>query len=208
MYLYLWAKMLQRLKTRRLKRIFRPRIEPHIFRDYKVVLMSRFTVDASRVLEVGCGLKHYARFSKSEYIGIDIFLRPDIIASAEALPFRDKCFDRIVIFDVIEHVKRVDQALRDCRRVLKPSGLILLLTPNTLGLGIYDSFADPTHLHHFTWFSLRKKLHKNGLRAKRFLALHFHILWPFNLIKRDLLYFIQQSICLIAEREDGAYYSC
>ena len=51
------------------------------------------------------------------------------VAFAEALPF-DECFDAILSFDVFEHVKSVQSALRECFRVLKPGGRAYLVFPS------------------------------------------------------------------------------
>lgn len=49
---------------------------------------------------------------------------------AETLPFRSHGFDGMVAAEVIEHLTRPDDLLQECRRVLKPGGILLLTTPN------------------------------------------------------------------------------
>ncbi|MEM1948563.1 MAG: class I SAM-dependent methyltransferase [Candidatus Caldarchaeum sp.] len=178
-------------------------IEPHKFRIYKARLVSEYTVNTGRVLEVGCGLRHYKRFCRAaEYVGIDLntSLRPDVWASADHLPFRETCLDLVIMFDVIEHVSDVDSALAEAARVLRHNGKVLLTTPNTLGFGIYDSYADKTHKHHFTWQSMEKILSLNGLRVVKRIPLHLHIFWPFRVIHSKILLRLQQSICLVAQK--------
>jgi ubiquinone/menaquinone biosynthesis C-methylase UbiE len=48
---------------------------------------------------------------------------------AEALPYEDSTFDYIVTYDVLEHVRSVEKALKECFRVLKPGGKLLCVFP-------------------------------------------------------------------------------
>ncbi|MCS7145806.1 MAG: class I SAM-dependent methyltransferase [Nitrososphaerota archaeon] len=175
-------------------------LEPHRFRQYKAELVGEHTRGVGRVLEVGCGLRHYERYCGGlEYVGLDVNLsmRPSVVASAERLPFRDCCFEVVFMLDVLEHVGDVEAALRECVRVLRRGGRLLVTTPNTTGFGFYDSFADRTHLHHFSWRGLEEILRKSGLSVERRIPLHLHIFWP---IRSRLLMPLQQSICLVARR--------
>lgn len=173
--------------------------QPHVFRHYKAELMAAFTSGAGRVLEVGCGKRHYAGYCRAdEYVGVDIDLYPDVYASATSLPFRGGCFDRVVMMDVLEHVNDVNSAIRESWRVLKGSGLLLILTPNTFGFGLYDSFADKTHRHHFSWWDLSKILRKNRFRIGERITLLLHIYLPLRI---RILRILQQSVCVAAVKD-------
>lgn len=175
-------------------------IQPFVFRRYKAELMITFTLGAKRVLEVGSGLKHYSRFCMAEsYVSVDVAMRPDVLASATCLPFRSKCFDRVVMMDVLEHVNDIVTVLKECRRVLTRDGQLLIITPNTAGLGFYDSFADSTHQHHFTWNSLRTILKQNGFDVKQEIPIQLHVFFPF---KSHRLRRLQQSICVVAVKQN------
>jgi len=133
-------------------------------------------------------------------VGIDIVNKPDIIASAMYLPLRSKCFNGVFAFDVLEHIENIDRVLQECRRILKEGGKMLILSPNTLGFGFYDSFADPTHIHHFTWYTIKKILLRNGFKITDTIPLHLHITWPLRRIIKRILQAVQQSICIVCER--------
>jgi cyclopropane fatty-acyl-phospholipid synthase-like methyltransferase len=63
-------------------------------------------------------------------------------ADAKHLPFRSGQFDRVLMFDVVEHLYpwELDQALLEIRRVLAPAGRLIIHTaPNRW----YDRFAYP-----------------------------------------------------------------
>jgi ubiquinone/menaquinone biosynthesis C-methylase UbiE len=116
------------------------------------------------VLDVGCGrgeiLQHCAHLGANAY-GIDyavvaVQLSQDVIAGttgapgktgvgqadAKRLPFPTASFDRVLMFDVVEHLypAELHQALLEVHRVLKPDGRFIVHTaPNVW----YDRYAYP-----------------------------------------------------------------
>lgn len=52
---------------------------------------------------------------------------PLIEAGSEHLPFRDESFDMITIGFALRHFADLDAVFRDCRRVLRPGGRILIM---------------------------------------------------------------------------------
>lgn len=116
------------------------------------------------VLDVGCGrgeiLRHCAHLGAYAY-GIDyataaVNMAAAVIASsghmagktgvaradAKCLPFPDGAFDRVLMFDVVEHLYpwEMHQAMLEVRRVLKADGRFIVHTaPNAW----YDRYAYP-----------------------------------------------------------------
>ncbi len=116
------------------------------------------------VLDVGCGrgeiLRHCARLGARAY-GVDyapVALRMAwglamadeetrgamgvYQANAKRLPFPAASFDRVLMFDLVEHLHpwELDQALAEARRVLRPNGRLIIHTaPNVW----YDRYAYP-----------------------------------------------------------------
>ncbi len=52
------------------------------------------------------------------------------VGFGENLPWPDGSFDTILSFDVLEHVRSVEATLRECRRVLRPGGRLLVVFPS------------------------------------------------------------------------------
>jgi SAM-dependent methyltransferase len=52
------------------------------------------------------------------------------LGAAESIPFDDSSFDVVLSFDVLEHVRSVRDALRECARVLRPRGLLIAVFPS------------------------------------------------------------------------------
>ncbi len=104
---------------------------------------------SARILEAGCGLGFFGRQVQKEfwYVGLDI--SPDALiyardingmnipvsGEAGSLPFKDRSFNGVVAFDVVEHLVNPDLFFHEARRVLKPRGLLVLTTPNISSFG-------------------------------------------------------------------------
>ncbi|MCB9438579.1 MAG: methyltransferase domain-containing protein [Anaerolineales bacterium] len=170
-----------------------------------------------RVLDVGCGrgeiLLHCARLG-AEVLGIDYApaaleitqnllsqATPDELhrigvaqADAKHLPFPDSYFDRVLMFDVVEHLHpwELHQAMLEVRRVLKPNGSFIIHTAPNIW---YDRYAYPivrfvrrmmgqgakypknpraflvdhnqdVHVNEQSWWSLQQALDKAGFKGK------------------------------------------
>jgi ubiquinone/menaquinone biosynthesis C-methylase UbiE len=138
-----------------------------------------------KILEIGCGTGRLVKFfneSGFETIGIDkadkaikmarkINQKNSIIqASATNFPFKDNSFNLILAISLIEHLTPTEsnRLFAESYRVLKPKGLIFLVTPNLnsplrylYGQGWFG-YSDPTHKQFFTPKSLAKILKKKG----------------------------------------------
>jgi len=138
----------------------------HLSRRLKAAFAVASVKPGMRVLDVGCGrgeiLRHCARLGAHAY-GIDyadvaVKMSRDVAraesestgqagigvyrADAKSLPYPDAEFDRVLIFDVVEHLFpwELDAALKEARRVLKPGGMLAVHTaPNRW----YDAYAYP-----------------------------------------------------------------
>lgn len=67
-------------------------------------------------------------FASARYSADNLGYRP--IRAGEALPFADASFDTVLSFQVIEHVHDVRGYLREARRVLRPGGAMVIITPD------------------------------------------------------------------------------
>jgi SAM-dependent methyltransferase len=89
------------------------------------------------------------------------------------LPLEDGAFDLAWASEVIEHVADTARWLSEVRRVLAPSGRLLVTTPShgrlRIALGGVERFSEPLgdHLHLYTRGSLRSLLDEFGFAEVR-----------------------------------------
>jgi ubiquinone/menaquinone biosynthesis C-methylase UbiE len=81
-------------------------------------------------------------------------------APCESLPFDAASFDLVTAFEVIEHLERWQELLTEANRVLKPSGALLVSTPNrdyyTESRG--EAGPNPFHVHEFDYAEFQEAL--------------------------------------------------
>lgn len=84
--------------------------------------------------------------------------------------FPDNHFDVITVSHVIEHVLEPLALLEECRRILKPKGILVIITPNSQSLckrifgENWRSWEVPRHVFIFSPQSLKTLVEKSGLR--------------------------------------------
>ncbi len=91
-----------------------------------------------------------------------VLVEPD-----EPLPFGDNVFDLVTCIETLEHIRDVQLALSEIRRVLRPGGRLALTTPasarwRVLVRGVEHPFSP--HLRSFTRRSLRTTLESMGFQ--------------------------------------------
>lgn len=113
----------------------------------RYIFASKF-VEGKTVVDVACGVgygsSYLGRKGAREVIGGDIakdtieyarahYPRKELYfvqIDATSLPFPDACFDVVVSFETIEHLRDYRRFLFECGRVLKRGGLFICSTPN------------------------------------------------------------------------------
>lgn len=97
-------------------------------------------------------------------------------ANLDALPLQDAIASAVVSCQVIEHLWDLPRFLRECRRVLRPLGLIIVTTPNRLtfspGLDRGQRPINPFHVEEFDADQIVHLLNDAGFVDARVLALH------------------------------------
>lgn len=170
-----------------------PNTEPHVYlrsiqADERTSLsvLARHVAPGSTLLDLGCGSgalgahlsstqacivdgvtlsETEAAHARQHYRHIEVadLEQTDLIAI-----FGQERYDAIVCADVLEHLRRPEDVLTACRRLLKPDGILLLSVPNAGYCGLLaellqgdfryreEGLLDRTHLRFFTRQSLRR----------------------------------------------------
>ena len=102
-----------------------------------------------RVLDLGCG-----RNKLPGSVGVDVLNLPGVdhvLDLNNQLPFESSSFDAIHANQVFEHVENIIGLIRECHRILKHEGVLVVHVPY-----FRSSWAaiDPTHIRQYTLLSM------------------------------------------------------
>lgn len=131
---------------------------------------------SGKVLDLACGTGGFASVFRGlgfEYTGVDIdnhapesqIFRANI--GSDTLPFADNSFEIIFFKMAIEHLNLVEigHCLKEVKRVLKPGGAVLILTPDWQWM--YQIFyMEFTHQTPFMPSSMRTAIEMSGLHCE------------------------------------------
>jgi SAM-dependent methyltransferase len=157
-------------------------IENYWFRRHEVVYRRLAPRCAGRdVLEAGCGEGYGADLIagvarrvvavdydeaavahvRSRYPSVDVMR-----ANLAELPLPDASLDVVVNFQVIEHLWDQTQFVNECARVLRPSGVLMVSTPNRITFSPgRDTPINPFHTRELNADELTELLVDAGFRA-------------------------------------------
>lgn len=140
----------------------------------RVVYLPR-QASGSRLLDVGCGHgRLLARLVELGWYGRGVDVDPAAVRAARkrglevdlgelgGVGLEPQSFDAIIVNHVIEHVRDSVELLRECRRLLRRGGCLVVVTPNATGDGHlrfgrdWRGLEPPRHLQIFTPGALRK----------------------------------------------------
>ncbi len=150
-----------------------------------------------KLLDIGCGSGQFLALMR--HIGWDVTgLEPDTKACEcarnrlglnvfegtwDAHTFERNTFDAITGIHVIEHVEKPIDFMKQCVKLLRPGGRIVIVTPNLSGIGhrlFRASFRDidcPRHLYLFSPSSLKAVVECSGGRILRLFTSARHARW-------------------------------
>lgn len=87
------------------------------------------------LLDLGCGDGKMRPYIK-HFVGLDVSgealskIEGDVvIGTAEALPFRDECFNHVLMCEVFEHIVDRAKCLREVKRILSIKGELIMSCP-------------------------------------------------------------------------------
>jgi SAM-dependent methyltransferase len=157
--------------------------ENYWFRRHEVVYERLADRCAGRdVLEAGCGEGYGADLIADvahHVIGLDYDASAVAHVKARyprvemhhgnlaALPLPDAAVDVVVNFQVIEHLWDQAQFVAECRRVLRPGGLLLMSTPNRITFSPgRDTTINPFHTRELNAAELTELLTSAGFRIE------------------------------------------
>ena len=137
-------------------------------------ILPREVRDSDVCLELGCGPGQNGLLIQGKYIGLDITAqdykpglprRVDVVADAQALPFKENCFDVVFIVAALLIIPDTEAVLREVHRVLRNGGKFLIFDYNYRTTKRLKK-SDNTHRHVWTPWKLRRKVRESGFQAE------------------------------------------
>ena len=100
----------------------------------------------------------------------------------QGLPFGDNSFDLLTALGVIEHLQKPDYLISEARRVLKPGGVMHILTPSPpFGDRVWRIIAIQKDPHHIN-------VHSRGYWIKAFESQGFHYIGDVRGIEQEFAF--------------------
>ena len=107
-------------------------------------LAHKFKFEGRKAIDLGCAngsIMDIPSMKKNILYGLDLDIKSlrtinrnvykgTINATVESLPLKNSTFDLVFMTELIEHLVKPEQALKDIYRILEPEGLFILTTPS------------------------------------------------------------------------------
>ncbi len=118
--------------------------------DTRKLIKENLQYFKGKVLDLGCGNCKYKSLvleNGENYIGADFYQHEnvDVYTDAKETPFSDGEFDTIMCLQVLEHIKEPHKVIKECYRILKKEGYIILTTP-----WLYPFHGEPDDFFRFS----------------------------------------------------------
>lgn len=169
----------------------------HRWVEFPLLKLLGVKVRGQDVLEIGCGTSFGAKLlmqlEPSSYVGIDLMpemielarRQPDlagaeflVMDAADMSTFPDGSKDLIIVFDMLHHVPKWRDVLRECHRVLKDGGRMFLEEVDSTAVRVWDALF---HWDHPKAALFKRKELEGHLRAVGFDIRRRLPLLPFRL---------------------------
>lgn len=158
----------------------------------KLKLINGFKTDTKTILDFGCGTGDFLKVCYKdgwEITGIEPSVKARDIANQklnnlvfdanEINNFKNKKFDVITLWHVLEHLPNLKEAIINFKQLLKPNGVLVVAVPNfrSYDANYYQSYWAawdvPRHLWHFSQFSISKLFREVNMKIVETRPMYF-----------------------------------
>ena len=148
----------------------------------KVKLINSYQPLKGKILDIGAGTGDFLLEAKNQnwdILGIEPNDKAKGIAVGKGIKFGDtieklesNSFDVITMWHVLEHVPDVEHQVAELKRLLKPSGTIIIAVPNFKSYDanhykeFWAAYDVPRHLWHFSKTAIEKLFDKQNMNLE------------------------------------------
>lgn len=142
-----------------------------------------------RILDIGAGVGDFLSVAKNDgwqTIGIEPSEKAKAIAINKGVSFvenlselESNSFDVITMWHVLEHVPDLENQIKELKRLIKPSGTVIIAVPNFKSYDashyriFWAAYDIPIHLWHFSKTAIQKLFAKEKLELVKVLPMKF-----------------------------------
>jgi 2-polyprenyl-3-methyl-5-hydroxy-6-metoxy-1,4-benzoquinol methylase len=155
----------------------------------KVNLINSLQPQKGRILDIGAGTGDFLSVSKNDgwqTIGVEPSERAKAIAKSKGVSFvseskelENHSFDIISMWHVLEHVPDLDQQIKELKRLLKPTGTLIIAVPNFKSFDakhygkFWAAFDVPIHFWHFSKTAIQLLFENEQMILEKVLPMKF-----------------------------------
>ena len=155
----------------------------------KLNLINSLQPQKGRILDVGAGTGEFLSVAKNDgwqTIGVEPSDRAKAIAKNKGVSFVEETselenhsFDVISMWHVLEHVPDLDKQIKELKRLLKPTGTLIIAVPNFKSFDakhygkFWAAFDVPIHFWHFSKTAIKLLFEKEEMKLEKILPMKF-----------------------------------
>ena len=155
----------------------------------KLNLINSLQTNKGKILDIGAGTGEFLSVAKNdgwETIGVEPSDRAKAIAKNKGVSFVEKTselenhsFDVISMWHVLEHVPDLDKQIKELKRLLKPTGTLIIAVPNFKSFDakhygkFWAAFDVPIHFWHFSKTAIQLLFEKEEMKLEKVLPMKF-----------------------------------
>jgi len=155
----------------------------------KLNLINSLQTNKGKILDIGAGTGEFLSVAKNDgwqTIGVEPSDRAKAIAKNKGVSFVEETselenhsFDVISMWHVLEHVPDLDKQIKELKRLLKPTGTLIIAVPNFKSFDakhygkFWAAFDVPIHFWHFSKTAIQLLFEKEEMKLEKVLPMKF-----------------------------------
>jgi 2-polyprenyl-3-methyl-5-hydroxy-6-metoxy-1,4-benzoquinol methylase len=155
----------------------------------KLNLINSHQPNKGRILDIGAGTGDFLSVAKKDgwqTIGVEPSTKAKSIAINKGVSFvelttelENNSFDVISMWHVLEHVPHLDKQINELKRLLKPTGTLIIAVPNFKSFDakyygkFWAAFDVPIHFWHFSKTAIKLLFEKEKMKLEKVLPMKF-----------------------------------
>jgi 2-polyprenyl-3-methyl-5-hydroxy-6-metoxy-1,4-benzoquinol methylase len=155
----------------------------------KLNLINSHQPSKGLILDIGAGTGDFLSVAQKDgwkTIGVEPSDKAKSIAKSKGVSFVEKTaeleshsFDVISMWHVLEHVPNLEEQIKELKRLLKPSGTLIVAVPNFKSFdakhyrNFWAAYDVPIHFWHFSKTAIQKLFAKENMTLEKVLPMKF-----------------------------------